>query len=48
MKRKRLKTVIRHPIKPQEWLRQDCGDDVEMIAHIIESCVRPRDGSNET
>lgn len=32
----------------KEWLRQDCGDDVEMIAHIIESCVRPRDGSNET
>lgn len=32
----------------KEWLRQDCGDDVEMIAHIIESCVRPRDGSHET
>ena len=31
----------------KEWLRQDCGDDVEMIAHIIESCVRPRDGSSE-
>ena len=29
------------------WLRQDCGDEVEMIADIIESCVRPRDGSNE-
>ena len=32
----------------KEWLRQDCGDDVEMIADIIESCVRPREGSNET
>ena len=32
----------------KEWLRQDCGDDVEMIAGIIESCVRPRDGSDET
>ena len=31
----------------KEWLRQDCGDEVEMIAHIIESCVRPRDGSHE-
>lgn len=31
----------------KEWLRQDCGDDVEMIADIIESCVRPRDGSRE-
>lgn len=31
----------------KEWLRQDCTDEVEMIAGIIESCVRPRDGSNE-
>ena len=31
----------------KEWLRQDCTDEVEMIADIIESCVRPRDGSNE-
>ena len=31
----------------KEWLRQDCGDEVEMIAGIIESCVRPRDGSYE-
>lgn len=31
----------------KEWLRQDCADGVEMIAGIIESCVRPRDGSNE-
>ena len=31
----------------KEWLRQDCGDEVEMIADIIESCVRPRDGSSE-
>ena len=26
----------------KEWLRQDCGDEVEMIADIIESCVRPK------
>ena len=32
----------------KEWLRQDCADEVEMIAGIIESCVRPRDGSDET
>ena len=32
----------------KEWLRQDCVDEMEMIAHIIESCVRPRDGSDET
>lgn len=31
----------------KEWLRQDCTDAVEMIADIIESCVRPRDGSYE-
>ncbi len=31
----------------KEWLRQDCKDEVEMIADIIESCVRPRDGSYE-
>lgn len=31
----------------KEWLRQDCADEVEMIADIIESCVRPRDGSYE-
>ena len=31
----------------KEWLRQDCGDEVEVIAHIIESCVRPKDGSHE-
>lgn len=31
----------------KEWLRQDCGDTVEMIADIIESCVRPKDGSHE-
>lgn len=30
----------------KEWLRQDCADEVEMIADIIESCVRPRDGSH--
>lgn len=31
----------------KEWLRQDCADEVEMIADIIETCVRPRDGSDE-
>ena len=31
----------------KEWLRQDCGDTVEMIADIIESCVRPKYGSHE-
>lgn len=30
------------------WLRQDCKDEVEMIAGIIESCVRPGDGSDES
>ena len=25
----------------KEWLRQDCTDDVEKIASIIEACVRP-------
>lgn len=32
----------------KEWLRQDCKDEVEMIAGIIESCVRPGDGSDES
>lgn len=27
----------------KEWLRHDCGDSVEMIAAIIESCVRPKE-----
>jgi AcrR family transcriptional regulator len=31
----------------KEWLRQDCADAVEMIADIIESCVRPRDSDYE-
>ena len=26
----------------KEWLRQDCAEEVETIAGIIESCVRPR------
>lgn len=30
----------------KEWLRRDCSDKVEMIAQIIESCVRPCDGSH--
>ena len=32
----------------KEWLRQDCKDEVEMVAGIIESCVRPRDRSDES
>ena len=31
----------------KEWLQQDCADEVEMIADIIESCVRPRGGNHE-
>ena len=31
----------------KEWLRQDCGDEGEMITDIIESCARPKDGSYE-
>ena len=31
----------------KEWLQKDCADEVEMIADIIESCVRPKDGSYE-
>ena len=31
----------------KEWLRQDCEDEVEMIADIIQTCVRPRNGSDE-
>ena len=31
----------------KEWLRQDCAEEAEVIADIIESCVRPRDGSYE-
>lgn len=31
----------------KEWLRQDCKDEVEMIANIIESCVRSRDNRHE-
>lgn len=27
----------------KEWLRHDCGDSVETIAAIIESCVRPKE-----
>ena len=27
----------------KEWLRHDCGDSVEMIAAIIESCVRHKE-----
>lgn len=28
----------------KEWLRQDCADEVEMIADIIETCVHPGSG----
>ncbi len=28
----------------KEWLRRDCEDEVEMIADIIEQCVRPEPG----
>ena len=28
----------------KEWLRQDCADEVEMIADIIETCVHPGRG----
>ena len=31
----------------KERLRQDCADEVEMIADIIESCARPRDKRHE-
>lgn len=30
----------------KEWLHKDCADEVETLADIIESCVRPRDGSD--
>lgn len=29
----------------KEWLNEDCTDDVEWIAEIIESCVRPGDSA---
>lgn len=31
----------------KEWLRQDCADEVEMIADIIEKCVRTESGNHE-
>lgn len=31
----------------KEWLRRDCEDEVEMVAGIIEACVRPKDGVHE-
>ena len=31
----------------KEWLRNDCAGGEEMIAGIIESCVRPRESSDE-
>lgn len=31
----------------KEWLQQDCRDEIDMIADIIEACVRPRGGSHE-
>lgn len=32
----------------KEWLRQDCEDEVEVIADIIERCVRPEPEKYET
>lgn len=29
------------------WLKQDCADEVDMIAEIIEACVRPESGNHE-
>lgn len=31
----------------KEWLETDCQDPVEMIAAVIEACVRPSDGRGE-
>lgn len=31
----------------KEWLRRDCSDEVETVAHIIEACVRPKGGGYE-
>ena len=30
----------------KEWLRKDCADEVETVAHIIEACVRPKGGGH--
>lgn len=32
----------------KEWLRHDCSDDVETVAQIIETCVRPKGGGYES
>lgn len=32
----------------KEWLKHDCQDSVEIIAAIIEECVRPLNGENGT
>ena len=32
----------------KEWLRRDCAEEVELIAGIIESCVRPKGPGGET
>ena len=32
----------------KEWLETDCRDSVEMIAAVIEECVRPSDGTHES
>ena len=29
----------------KEWLETECRDSVEMIASVIEECVRPVDGT---
>lgn len=31
----------------KEWLNQDCSEDIETIAHVIEQCVRPKTVSYE-
>ena len=32
----------------KEWLRRDCAEEVELIAGIIESCVRPKGPGGKT
>lgn len=32
----------------KEWLNQNCSEDIETIAYVIEECVRPKTHNNET
>ena len=32
----------------KEWLRRDCADEVETVAHIIEACAHPKGGGYES